>query len=129
MRTLVHFGTADSEWAVPIERVQEVRLPYGITPLPVPKAGIAGLLRHGDEILTVLSVLGGATGFVLVLDGGGESFGLIVESAIGILRVEASAITAPPAGQENPVVCGVIRAEEQRMVLLLDTDALAKELQ
>jgi hypothetical protein len=37
MRTLVHFGTADSEWAVPIERVQEVRLPFGITPLPVPK--------------------------------------------------------------------------------------------
>jgi hypothetical protein len=27
------------------------------------------------------------------------------------------------------VVCGVIRAEEQRMVLLLDTDELAKELQ
>jgi chemotaxis signal transduction protein len=43
--------------------------------------------------------------------------------------VEASAITAPPAGQENPVVCGVIRAEQQRMVLLLDTDELAKELQ
>jgi chemotaxis signal transduction protein len=90
---------------------------------------LAQPLRHGDEILTVLSVLGGAAGYVLVLDGGGERFGLIVESAIGILRVEASAITAPPAGQENPVVSGVIRAEEQRMVLLLDTDELAKELQ
>ena len=129
MRTLVHFETMDGEWAVPIERVQEVRLPYGITPLPVPKDGIAGVIRRGDEILTVLSVLGHGAGHILVLDGAGERFGLVVESAIGILRVEESAITAPPAGQENPVVSGVIRAEEQRMILVLDADELAKELQ
>jgi len=106
MRTLVHFGTADSEWAVPIERVQEVRLPYGITPLPVPKAGIAGLLRHGDEILTVLSVLGGAAGYVLVLDGGGERFGLIVESALGILRVERARSPPRPPVRRTPSSAG-----------------------
>jgi chemotaxis signal transduction protein len=129
MRTLVHFETGGGEWAVPIERVHEVRLPHGLTPLPVPKAGIAGVIRRGDEILTVLSVLGAGAGHVLVLEGAGERFGLVVESALGILRVEESAITPPPAGQENPVVSGVIRAEKERMILLLDADELAKGLQ
>jgi chemotaxis signal transduction protein len=129
MRTLVHFEAMGGEWAVPIERVHEVRLPIGIAPLPAPKPGIAGVLRRGDEVLTVLSVLGDAAGHVLVLEGAGERFGLVVESAIGILRVEESAITAPPAGQENPVVSGVIRAEERRMILVLDADELGKALQ
>jgi chemotaxis signal transduction protein len=129
MRTLVHFETETGEWAVPIERVQEVRLADGVAPLPVPKPGIAGVLRRGDEVLTVLSLLGDAAGHILVLDGGGERYGLLVESAIGILRVEEEVITAPPSGQEDTVVSGVIRAADDRMILVLDADELAKVLE
>jgi chemotaxis signal transduction protein len=128
MRTLVHFATETGEWAVPIERVQEVRLADGIAQLPTPKPGIAGVLRRGDEVLTVLSLLGEVAGHILVLDGGGERYGLLVASAIGILRVEDEVITAPPAGQDSTVVSGVIRAADGRMVLLLDADELAKVL-
>jgi len=126
MKTLVHFVTATGEWAVPIERVQEVRLATGITPLPAAKPGIAGLLRRGDEVITVLSLLGDATGHVLVIDGDDERYGLLAATAIGILRVDEGEIGAPPNGQEDPVVSGVIRAEGGRMILLLDADRLRK---
>jgi len=129
VRTLVHFQTPSGDWAVPIERVQEVRLAEGIIPLPAPRHGIAGVLRRGDEILTVVSLLGEAAGHVLVLDGAGERFGLLAEAAIGILRVEEAAITPPPAGQEDAVVSGVIRAEDGRIILLLDADKLGGMLE
>jgi chemotaxis signal transduction protein len=128
MMTLVHFRSGAGEWAVPIDRVHEVRRAGGITPLPVPRRGIAGVLRRDDEILTVLSLLGDGAGHVMVLESGGEVFGLLAEAAIGILRAEESSIAPPPAGQEGPVVTGVIRHEGGRMVLLLDVDELARML-
>ena len=129
MRTLVHFATPHGEWAVPIERVLEVRLAEGIAPLPVPRQGIAGVLRRGDEVLTVLSLLGDAAGHILVLDGAGRRFGLLAASAIGILRVDDGELMPPPDGQQDPVVAGVIRVDADRMVLLLDADQLGKALE
>ena len=126
MKTLVHFETPTGEWAVPIERVQEVRLASGITPLPAARPGFAGLLRRGDEVLPVLSLLGEGSGNVLILDGAGERFGLLADTAIGVLRVEEEAITPPPPGQEDPMVSGVVRADAGRMILLLDADELGK---
>ena len=124
MKTLVHFATETGEWAVPIERVQEVRLAAGIIPLPAAKPGIAGLLRRGDEVIPVLALLGAGAGHVLVIDGDGERYGLLAATAIGILRVEEDEIGAPPNGQEDPVVSGVIRAAAGRTILLLDADEL-----
>ena len=129
MMTLVHFATPMGQWAVPIDRVHEVRLADGIAPLPVPRPGIAGVLRRGDEVLTVVSLLGQAAGHVIILDAGAEdSFGLLTETAIGILRVEETQIGPPPAGQQGPVVTGVIRQPDGRMVMLLDVDELARVL-
>lgn len=130
MITLVHFATPMGEWAVPIDRVHEVRLSEGIAPLPVPRHGIAGVLRRGDEVLTVVSLLGDAAGHVIILDAGGdETFGLLAETAIGILRVDEAQLGSPPAGQEGPVVTAVIRQPDGRMVMLLDVDELARVLQ
>ncbi len=129
MMTLVHFATPMGEWAVPIDRVHEVRLADGIAPLPVPRPGIAGVLRRGYEVLTVVSLLGQAAGHVLILDAGTEdSFGLLAETAIGILRVDEGQLGPPPAGQQGPVVTGVIRQPDGRMVMLLDVDELARVL-
>ena len=132
MLTLVHFRTPLGEWAVPIDRVQEVRLAEGIVPLPVPKPGIAGLLRREDEVLTVVSLLGEAAGHVVILDcpegAEEEHFCHLAETAIGILRVDESTLTPPPAGQAGPMVVGVIRADGGRMVMLLDVDELSRVL-
>ena len=127
MLTLVHFRTRSGEWAVPIDRVYEVRLAEGITPLPVPRTGIAGVLRRDDEVLTVVSLLGEGAGHVIVLGlGEDEHFGLLAEAAIGVLRVDERSITPPPAGQQGPVVTGVIRQPDGRIVMLLDVDELAR---
>ncbi len=129
MMTLVHFATPMGEWAVPIDRVLEVRLADGIAPLPVPRPGIAGVLRRRDEVLTVVSLLGQAAGHVIILDAGAEeSFGLLAETAIGILRIDEAQLGPPPAGQQGPVVTGVIREPDGRMVMLLDVDELARVL-
>jgi chemotaxis signal transduction protein len=128
MRTLVRFQTPTGEWAVPIERVHEVRLTHGIIPLPVPRPGIAGILRRGDEVLTVCSLLGEATGHVLIVDGDGDQFGILAENASGILRVEDGEIAPPPSGQEVAVVSGIIHGDDDGTVLLLDLDALGKML-
>ncbi|MGD0833077.1 MAG: chemotaxis protein CheW [Candidatus Dormibacteria bacterium] len=124
MRLLVRFRTPTGEWAIPIERVHEVRLANGIIPLPAPRPGIAGVLRRGDEVITVCSLLGEATGHVLVVDGGGERFGVLAENASGVLRVEDDEIAPPPTGQEVPVVIGIIHLADDGTVLLLDLDAL-----
>jgi chemotaxis signal transduction protein len=129
MMTLVHFRTPSGEWAVPIERVHEVRLAQGIAALPVPRRGIAGVISRGEDVLTVVSLLGEAAGHIIVLEGGGELFGLLAESAIGILRADQSSLTPPPAGQDGPVVTGVIRQPDGRMVMLLDVDELVKVLE
>jgi chemotaxis signal transduction protein len=129
MRLLVRFQTPTGAWAVPIERVHEVCLAQGIIPLPAPKPGIAGVLRRGDEVLTVCSLLGEATGHVLIVDGAGEHFGVLAENASGILRVEDDEIAAPPTGQEVAVVSGIIHGPEDDTVLLLDLDALGRMLQ
>ena len=129
MLTLVHFQTPSGAWAIPIDRVHEVRLPDGIAPLPVPKKDVAGVIRRGDDILTVVSVLGEAAGHVLILEGGGGLFGLLAETAIGILRADESSVSPPPAGQRGPVVTGVIRQPDGRMVMLLDVDELVRALQ
>lgn len=128
MLTLVHFRTQTAEWAVPIDRVHEVRPAEGIAPLPVPRRGVAGVLRREEEVLTVASILGEGAGHVIVLEGGGEVFGILAEAALGILRADETTLTPPPAGQEGPVVSGVVRADGGRMVLLLDVDELARVL-
>ncbi len=129
MMTLVHFQTPSGEWAVPIDRVHEVRLPDGIAALPVPRKGIAGVIRRGDDVLTVVSLLGEAAGHVIILEGGGELFGLLAETAVGILRADESTVSPAPAGQQGPVVTGVIRQPDGRMVMLLDVDELVKVLE
>jgi chemotaxis signal transduction protein len=128
MMTFVQFQTPMGRWAVPIERVHEVRLARGIAPLPVPRRGVAGVIRQGDDVITVVSLLGDAAGHVIVLEGGGELFGLLAGTAIGILRTEEADIAPPPAGQEGPVVTGVVREDGGGMVMLVDVDEVARAL-
>jgi chemotaxis signal transduction protein len=126
--TLVQFATPTGRWAVPIDRVHEVRLAQGMAPLPVPRRGIAGVIRRDDEILTVVSLLGDAAGHVIILEGDGRLFGLLAETAIGVLRTEEAEVAPPPAGQDGPVVTGVIRDPGGGMTMLVDVDELARVL-
>jgi chemotaxis signal transduction protein len=122
MTTVVSFRSAGQDWAVALERVQQVLGARGLVPLPDPRPGVAGLLHRDGQTVTVVSPLGGGQpGQVLVLEDGGTSIGLLVDEVVGIDRVVEEA-GPPPAGQRSPLVAGVLPGA--RPLLLLDVAAL-----
>ena len=127
MTTIVRFRAPTGQYALPVDRVTQVRASTGLTSLPEPQAGIAGLLRQGDDALTVLSILGEPGKHVIVLDEGGLTFGLLVSEVTGVHAVDDADIGPPPPGQHGSTVSGVLTGEDD-LVLLLDTVALRGRL-
>lgn len=127
MRSVVRFRTHDGEYAVPVEHAREVLASVGLTPLPAPRPGVAGLLERDGVAITVLSALGGGREHVLVLDAGDRPFGLLVEEVMGVDPIEEAMLAPPPSGQEDPVISGVLDTGKG-IVLLVDVANLAGRL-
>ena len=128
MRTIVRFRTERGEYALPVEQVAEVRRAADLSLLPAARTGVAGVIRRGDDVLTVLSVLGGAGAHVIVIDVDSSSFGLLVDEVTGVDRVADDAIGPAPRGDGSAAVTGAIVDADRGVVLLLDPGALRKEL-
>jgi purine-binding chemotaxis protein CheW len=122
------------DYAVPINRVQEiVRVPE-ITRVPHAQAGVEGVINLRGRVLPVVDLAARlALGItkrersarVVVVDGGSESIGLLVDGVSEVLRVSAADIEPPSAtttGNGPTAVLGVAKLGE-RLVLLLDLDA------
>jgi purine-binding chemotaxis protein CheW len=122
------------DYAVPIHRVQEiVRVPE-ITRVPHAQAGVEGVINLRGRVLPVVDLASrlalGTTEHarsarVVVVDGGSESIGLLVDGVSEVLRVSASDVEPPSAttsGNGPTAVLGVAKLGE-RLVLLLDLDA------
>ena len=127
MTTLVRFRAPSGEYALPVDRVTEVRSAADLTPLPTPREGVAGLMRRGDDAVTVLSVLGSPGEHVIELDDGGLTFGLLVSQVLGVVSVTDEELGPPPSGQDRTTVSGVITGEDG-IVLVLDCAALRGRL-
>lgn len=127
MRTIVRFRTPRGAFALPVEHVAEVRPAAELTMLPAPQAGVAGVLRRGEGVLSVLSVLGEPGGHVIVVDVDGDTFGLLVEEVTGIHRIDDDAVGPPPGGQEGAGLLGAI-VEDDGVVLVVDPEALREGL-
>jgi chemotaxis signal transduction protein len=125
IRKVVRFRTGDGNFAVAVEHVVEVRNATSLVPLPAAAPGVAGLLRRGDDALTVLTALGAGDGHILVLDVGDGAFGLLVEEVRGIVTVGEQDVDPPPRGQQSETVSGVVRGLDE-LVLLVDANALAR---
>ena len=121
MTTVVSFRSGGQDWAVALDRVQQVLAARSLLPFPDPKPGVAGLLYRDGGTVPVVSALGAAGGQVLVLDDDGTSIGLLVDEVVGIERVRGEA-GPPPAGQRSPLVAGVLAGRSP--LLLLDVAAL-----
>ena len=127
MTTVVRFRAPAGMYALPVEHVTEVRSAAELTPLPEPRAGVAGLMRWNDEAVTVLSVFGEAGDHVIVIVEGGLTFGLLVSEVTGVQAVDDDAIGPPPPGQDRTTVAGVLTADDG-LVLLLDCAELRERL-
>ncbi|MEA3018641.1 MAG: purine-binding chemotaxis protein CheW [Actinomycetota bacterium] len=127
MTTVVRFRAPAGSYALPVEHVTEVRSAAELTPLPEPRAGVAGLMRRAGDALTVLSVLGEPGAHIIVIDEGGLTFGLLVAEVTGVHTVADDQISPPPPGQDRVTVAGVLAADDG-LVLLLDSAALRERL-
>jgi chemotaxis signal transduction protein len=125
--TLVRFRAPTGEYALPVEHVTEVRSAADLAPLPAPREGVAGLMRRGDDAVTVLSVLGTPGEHIVVLDEGGLTFGLLVSEVTGVISVTDAEVGPPPPGQDRATVCGVLTGDDG-IVLVLDSAALRGRL-
>jgi chemotaxis signal transduction protein len=127
VKTVVRFRAPAGEYALEVEHVNEVRSSADLTSLPEPRPGVAGLVRRGDDAITVLSVLGEPGDHIIVLEDGGLTFGLLVEEVTGVQQIQDAEIGPPPPGQDRATVSGVLAGDEG-LVLLLDCASLRGRL-
>jgi len=124
--TMVCFRAGQTEYAIPVEHVREVRSSEELRPLPAPRAGVMGFLTDQGNALTVIAPLGDGQEHVLLLDHDDRAFGLLVAEVTGVVSL-AGEIGPPPAGQVGQFVSGVI-ATPQGLVLVVDVGALDESL-
>jgi chemotaxis signal transduction protein len=127
VKALVCFTSAHGPMAAPVEAVRAVLEHEELTPLPSARPGVAGILRPETDALPVLDVLAPPGEHVLVLEAGGLRFGLCVTAVTDVIRVDDSAARPAPAGQDEPLVRGLVRTGDGN-VQLVDLDGLAARL-
>ncbi len=127
MTAIVRFSAAAGQYALPVADVAEVRRADAVQRLPEAQPGVAGILRHGDDVLTILATLGEEGEHVLVLEADDLTFGLLVREVTGVQEVAEDEIGPPPPGQDGTAVAGVLTGSDE-VVLLLDTRALRRRL-
>ena len=125
MRTVVCFRAGDGSYAVPVERVREVRSGDALMPLPEPRPGVVGILAVDDDAFAVMDALGSGSDHVLLLDRVGRAFGLRVAEVTGVVAVDE--IGPAPEGQENELIEGVITTADG-MTLLVNVEKLGERL-
>ena len=123
------------DYAVPIHHVQEIVRVPNINRVPHAQPGVEGVINLRGRVLPVVDLaarlaLGiterARSARVVVVDGGSESVGLLVDGVSEVLRVPAADVEPPSArttGDGPTAVLGVAKLGE-RLVLLLDLDAV-----
>lgn len=127
MRVLVRIATAHGRFALPVEATRGVLPAEELRPLPSPRPGVVGLADHLGAALPVLAAFGDGGEHVLVVETDGTRFGLLVEEVSGVARVRDDEVAPAPAGQDEPLVAGILgRGDDQ--VLVLDPGTLRRRL-
>jgi len=128
----VRLGPA--EFGLPLERVSAVLRPPAVTRTPSPPPDVVGVVHLRGALLGVLDLgtrLGGAParrpGRLVVVSpgGGGEAVALLVDRVAGIVETDDGVDPPPPeavAALPEGWLDGVVRAEDGRLVTLLDLD-------
>ncbi|MCJ2014797.1 chemotaxis protein CheW [Methylobacterium sp. J-076] len=127
-----------------IERVHDVFVPSGVTPVPLAPPEIVGLLNLRGRVVTALclrrrlgmapaatrdeAAQGGADGrgMAIGLEQGGETFALIVDGVGEVLKLGADTKESVPinldARWRDLTIC--VHRLEGRLLVILDVDAL-----
>ena len=106
-RDFVTFRIADQLFGVEVTHIHEVFQPQGLSPVPLAKPEIAGVLNLRGRIVTVVCArrrLGLADPpqdapppMAIGIERNGESYGVLVDAVDEVLRLPESAYEASPA--------------------------------
>lgn len=123
-----------------IERVHDVFVPSGVTPVPLAPTEIVGLLNLRGRVVTAMSLRrrlempdaegegdGKASPKMAVgLEQGGETFALVVDGVGEVLKLGADSREAVPINLDprwrNLAIC--VHRLDGRLLVILDVDAL-----
>lgn len=128
LRQLVVFRLGDDQFALDIGVVREIIRMQPIAPLPDAGTAVRGVINLRGRICTVMDLrphLGvaaaeaGPESRIIVVDGGGEDAGIIVDGVTEVLRAPDAAVQAPQAGASDGPVAAIVNLEG-RLIVLLD---------
>lgn len=133
---LVTFRVADALFGVEVTAIREVFLPQAMTPTPLARPEITGVLNLRGRIVTMICArrrLGlpprsadGRPSMAIGVDHRGDSYGVLVDSVDEVLRLPATGVEPNPANLDPrwaAVSRGVHRLDG-RLLVALDLEAL-----
>jgi purine-binding chemotaxis protein CheW len=118
-----------------LERVRDVFVPRGLSPVPLAPPEIAGLLNLRGRIVTAIDLrrrLGlpprsdGGTPVAVGIEERGELCGLMVDRVGDVLRLGPSTYDANPVNldQRWAKVCAGVHRLDQNLMVVLDVDKI-----
>lgn len=136
-KEFVTFRIHDQMFGVSVSEIHDVFRPAVMTPVPLAKAEIAGVLNLRGRIVTAIdarSRLGLPPGqkndnsqnLAIGVERGGESFGLIIDEIGEVVRLDESAMEQNPVNLDatwSGVSRGVYRLED-RLLVIMDIDRM-----
>lgn len=135
LREHVAFLLGAEEYAVAIGRVREILKPPPITEVPRAPRHVLGVIAVRGEVVAVvdprprLALPPGSPGpssRIVVCEGAGGPVGLLVDAVSQVVRLPPEAVEPRPpgvGGEAADVIAGIGR-DGERLVILLDLDAL-----
>ncbi len=132
---LVSFTLKDEEYAVDILNVQEINRITEITQVPNSPDYIEGVINLRGKVMPVINLRKkfgievketDDTSRIIIMDIGGVTNGLIVDSVSEVLRIPADIVEPPPqisSGLNSRFIKGIAKLEN-RLIILIDIDKL-----
>jgi purine-binding chemotaxis protein CheW len=116
-----------------LERVRDVFVPRGLSPVPLAPPEVAGVLNLRGRIVTAIDLrrrLGlsrrtdGGSPFAVGIEERGELYGLIVDQVGAVLRLKRSSYEANPVNldQRWAQVCAGVHRLDHGLMVVLDVD-------
>ncbi|WP_336485754.1 chemotaxis protein CheW [Methylobacterium nigriterrae] len=125
----------ETMFGLAINRVHDVFIPAGVTPVPLAPAEIVGLLNLRGRVVTALCLrrrlglppaAGEGSKMAIGLEQGGETFALVVDGVGEVLKLGADTHEAVPINLDarwRDLALGVHRLDG-RLLVVLDVDKL-----
>lgn len=135
---LVTFALNNEEYAVDILSVQEINRITEITKVPNSPRHVEGVINLRGRVIPVINLrrkfgfperASDDTSRIVIMEIGGVTNGVIVDSVSEVLRIPSDAVEpAPPlsSASSSKFIKGLAKLEA-RLIILLDTDRLMDE--